>query len=112
MKDRLIKILLSEITKHSITKEVIEKELPNIPEGTLFIDATQFVDLIGRVDEELERDKKYLMPKTKFLYIEDGSVDLDYLESSLFETNPEIKVITYRQGSCPPILSEEKLNGR
>lgn len=37
---------------------------------------------------------------------EDGSVDVDELSNDLFITNPEIKVIVYRQGSNPPILSD------
>ena len=37
----------------------------------------------------------------KFLFIEDGSVDIDELEDLNFK-NPEIKIIIYRQGSARP----------
>ncbi len=111
MKDRIIKILLAEIARKSVTKEQLEKDFPNIPEDEKFISLDYFINLITDIDKGLESERKYLTPKTKFLYVEDGSIDLDQLESELFETNPEIKVISYRQGSRPPIL-EEKSNGK
>ena len=40
-----------------------------------------------------------------FLYVEDGSVDVDALEDSLGE---ETRIIIYRQGSKPPILEQPK----
>ena len=40
------------------------------------------------------------------LYVEDGSVDIDELESTL--TN-ETKIIVYRQGSNPPTLVQPQL---
>ena len=43
-------------------------------------------------------------PYKKFLFIEDGSIDSDSLELELVNTNPEIKIIFYRQGSRPPEL--------
>ena len=43
----------------------------------------------------------------KFLFVEDGSVDLDELES-LAITNPEIKVLVVRQGGRIPDLKEVK----
>lgn len=44
----------------------------------------------------------------KFLFIEDGSVDFDELKKELEKTNPEIKVIVYRQGSNMPQLVDIK----
>ena len=65
--------------------------------------------LLPFIDEE----KKYLTPKTKFLYVEDGSVDVDELASDLYMTNPEIKIVVYRQGSTIPVLSDKGVsNGR
>ncbi len=112
MKDRLVKILLAEIAKIGLTKEEIEKELPYIPENERFIPVNLLINLIGDTEKTVESEQRYLTPKTKFLYVEDGSVELDLLESSLFETNPEIKIVVYRQGSHPPILSEGKNNER
>lgn len=45
-------------------------------------------------------------PIKKFIFVEDGSVDTDELEETLAERNPEIKVIVYRQGACPPVLKD------
>lgn len=45
-------------------------------------------------------------PAKKFLFVEDGSVDTDALIESLKKTNPEIKVVVYRQGCCPPKLTD------
>ena len=43
----------------------------------------------------------------KFLFVEDGSVDLDELDS-LTITNPEIKVLVVRQGGRVPEIKEAK----
>lgn len=43
----------------------------------------------------------------KFLFVEDGSVDLDVLDS-LAVTNPEVKVLVVRQGGRVPELKEVK----
>lgn len=43
-----------------------------------------------------------LKPFKKILAIEDGSVDLDF--DSLYDHNPDILPIIYRQGSCKPEL--------
>ncbi len=40
------------------------------------------------------------------LYVEDGSVDLDELKSTL---TTETKIIVYRQGSTPPVLVQPLL---
>lgn len=40
------------------------------------------------------------------LYVEDGSVDLDELKSTL---TTETKIIVYRQGSTPPVLVQPQL---
>ena len=40
------------------------------------------------------------------IYVEDGSVDLDELESTL---TTETKIIVYRQGSTPPALVQPQL---
>lgn len=45
---------------------------------------------------------------TKYLFVEDGSVDLDALQQRLEITNPETYIVTYRQGSQKPCLVEVK----
>mgnify|MGYP003480288868 FL=1 len=47
--------------------------------------------------------KQKIKPYKKFLYIEDGSVDLNCLET-LRTVNPDIFIIIYRQGSMQPKL--------
>lgn len=44
------------------------------------------------------------MRYTSFMFIEDGSVDVESLIDDLNAHNPEIKVIVYRRGSNPPAL--------
>lgn len=60
------------------------------------------------------RNKKPLINKEKtiqkFMYIEDGSVDTDELIEELGRTNPEIRVIVYRQGSRLPYLVDVQSN--
>ena len=46
------------------------------------------------------------IPIKYFLFIEDGSVDLDKIEDDVKRRNPEIKVIIYRQGARTPELKE------
>lgn len=49
-----------------------------------------------------------LKPYEKFLFVEDGSVFTDELETSLMLNNPEIKLIVYRQGAPKPELVDIK----
>lgn len=42
----------------------------------------------------------------RFLFVEDGSVDFDNLQTRIKETNPEIALVLYRQGSAKPELME------
>lgn len=55
-------------------------------------------------DEDCEQKKPY----TKFLFVEDGSVDLDSLENDLRKKNPEIKIVVYRSGAHMPQLVDIK----
>ena len=55
-------------------------------------------------DEDCEKKKPY----TKFLFVEDGSVDTDSLEKDLRKRNPEIKIVVYRQGAAMPQLVDIK----
>ena len=54
------------------------------------------------------RNRKPKQTYTKFLFIEDGSVDTDSLEKDLRKKNPEIKVVVYRQGANAPQLVDIK----
>lgn len=54
------------------------------------------------------KNRKQKQPYTKFLFVEDGSVDTDSLEKDLKKHNPEIKIVVYRQGAVMPTLVEIK----
>lgn len=61
------------------------------------------IDMAARELEEYEKEKT---PVKKFIFVEDGTVDADELTEMLSATNPEIKVIVYRQGGREPSLVE------
>ena len=64
-------------------------------------------DMLELVEEEAEPEinkPEYSVPINKFLFIEDGSVDVDELAERLEATNPEILIVVYRQGSDRPQL--------
>ena len=52
--------------------------------------------------EEYKQAEQAKRPVEKFLFIEDGSADVEELKASLAVKNPEIFVVVYRQGSKPP----------
>ena len=54
------------------------------------------------------KNRKPKQPYTKFLFVEDGSVDTDSLEKDLRKRNPEIKIVVYRQGAAMPHLVDIK----
>lgn len=55
-----------------------------------------------------DKNRKPKQPYTKFLFVEDGSVDTDSLEKDLKKHNPEIKIVVYRQGAIMPQLVDIK----
>ena len=58
-------------------------------------------------NEHPEQGIRRIREIKKFLFIEDGSVDMDDLGKCL-AGNPEIAVVVYRQGSSPPQLVDIK----
>lgn len=65
---------------------------------------------IQATDETLEigkdilvRELKQKVPVKQFMFIEDGSVDLNTLKD-LERRNPGIKIVVFRQGSAWPVL--------
>ena len=122
MLDRFIKNLYETIIDNTIqAKDVnflVEEEEINerddlIPASWLKreIERIQFQLNVEKSESEMLKIKK--TPIKKFLYVEDGSVDTNELINELSITNPEIRVIVYRQGSRPPILLDvmEQPNG-
>lgn len=60
-----------------------------------------------RLNEMHQKEQEKLkQPIKKFMFVEDGSVDAKSLIFELSQTNPEIKVIVYRQGSNKPEILE------
>lgn len=54
------------------------------------------------------KNRKPKQPYTRFLFVEEGSVDTDSLEKDLRKRNPEIKIVVYRQGAQMPQLVDIK----
>ena len=73
------------------------------------IDTNETSYVISNIVDDIVNSIKNANFKTieKFLFVEDGSVDIDEL-GSLSITNPEIKVIVVRQGGRVPELKEVK----
>jgi len=69
------------------------------------IDPRDVEGVIAHYMYEIDNEPK---PVEKFIFVEDGSVDVDELIESLNMTNPEIKVVVYRQGARSPELVEVK----
>lgn len=67
-----------------------------------------YEDVRRELDKARYEVANTLRPVEKFIFVEDGSVDTDELEERLATSNPEIKVIVYRQGAKPPELVEVK----
>lgn len=106
MIDRFEKILFDQLNRIELTADIVKQDLDKgILQGSeRLITINSVLEIVNEISFRIADEKKYLTPKTKFLYVEDGSVDVDELSKELFMTNPEIKVIVYRQGSQPPIF--------
>ena len=61
-------------------------------------------------NEHTEQEIRLIPKIKKFLFVEDGSVDIDDLGKRL-AGNPEIAVVVYRQGSLPPQLVDVRNGG-
>ena len=48
------------------------------------------------------KKKKQERSKWKYLFVEDGSVDVDDLQKFFDEQNQKVKIVVYRQGSIKP----------
>ena len=111
MIDKFEKIFYSELNRIDLTADIVKQDFEKgIIQGCeRLITINKVLELVKEISFRLKEEKKYLTPKTKFLYVEDGSVDVDELSEELFATNPEIKVIVYRQGAHIPVLEVEEL---
>lgn len=114
-----IEEMLTNLSLMSANESILAKDLVDI-EGInqsdkKFIPLTEItrfiVDMrhIAREDEERAKsEEKFKTPIQKFLFIEDGSVEVAELEEKLSYSNPEIKVVVYRQGCNQPRLIDNK----
>lgn len=59
-------------------------------------------------NKDYGQEIRFIPKIEKFLFVEDGSVDIDDLGKRL-AGNPEIAVVVYRQGSLPPLLVDIKM---
>lgn len=73
--------------------------------GTLMVPVLEILKLQEKWAYKLQLEKE-CAPKTKILFVEDGSVDFDELSEELSLTNPEIKCVLYRQGGSIPRLED------
>ena len=71
----------------------------------MFVPLDQLIRLMNDAKYYIEHQPK---PYQKIMFVEDGSVDVDALVEELAETNPEIKIVVYRQGSNKPTLIDAK----
>ena len=70
-----------------------------------FVDKKPLEQLYNEIKKDIEYGKHLEQIRVdKFLFVEDGSVDVDELEDAL--EGQHIKVVVYRQGSTPPVLKD------
>lgn len=112
MKNKFIAELLKVLNNEKLTFEALEQAVKNecVPKEERVISISCLINMINEVDEHIKLEEKLSTPKTKFLYVEDGSVDVDELENTLCKHSPEIQIIVYRQGSHPPIFINKEEN--
>lgn len=112
MTDFIFKELLLSLDGLEVSKKNIVEQTECSNEE-LFIPKQTIAYMLSKIEQTVklkkERElelKKATTPVKKFLFIEDGSCDADELIDELYDKNPEIKVIVYRQGSRSPELKE------
>lgn len=95
-----LQAVMAEVGK---TKAQLEDET----DDARFVNVEKMGAVIRHIMESIETENLQNTPITKFLFIEDGSVDKDDLITSLANSNPEISVVVYRQGSARPVLIDK-----
>ena len=110
MIDKFEKILYDKLNMIELTASMVKQDLDKgiLRDSTRLIPIDKVLEIVNEISYRLEEERKFLTPKTKFLYVEDGSVDADALSDELYVTNPEIKVIVYRAGGAIPVLKEQQ----
>lgn len=107
--DRFLLNLYDAIINYDVSAKDIQYLINDgeFRENEKFISVERLKADIDRIKQAMLQQKeenKRNQPIKKFLYIEDGSVDIDQTILELERTNPEVKVIVYRQGANMPKL--------
>ena len=89
-----------EFIDHKLTAEELA-ELDKKPD----YDRTKCC-LNDEVPEQYDKAPEQPTPIKYFLFVEDGSIELNDIKNDIERCNPEIKVIVYRQGARVPELKE------
>ena len=88
--------LQSALLEIALPKESIMK----VGGNNQYVTLTQVNRVLKDLIKSLELDNIQSTPIKKFLFIEDGSIDVT-------DSNPEISVVVYRQGSARPVLIDK-----
>ena len=80
---------------------LVERSLVRAADENGLVSVDQIRTIVSNYMYDVDNEPR---PVEKFMFVEDGSVDADELTESLNLTNPEIKVIVYRQGGRTPEL--------
>ena len=97
-----------DIEQLEICKKILLRAVGNVDEvyfkrdAKVIVSVDQMNDILQHVGLTICTSNEN-KPVKKFLFVEDGSIDLDLVEV-LGARNPEIKVVVYRQGSSRPQL--------
>ena len=80
----------------------------NLMDATIISDDNDIDHIAEEVaDTLIENNYRKINDNYKqFLFVEDGSVDIETLADELAEKNPAIKIVVYRQGSRIPELKD------
>lgn len=89
-------------------KTAINNNSSNLMGATIISDDNGIDHIAEEVaDTLIENNYRKINDNYKqFLFVEDGSVDIETLADELAEKNPAIKIVVYRQGSRIPELKD------
>lgn len=106
--DEFVKILYDQLNRIELTAGMVKQDLDKgiIQDSERLIPINKVLEIVNGISIRLEYERRDFTPKTKFLCVEDGSVDVDELSETLYTTNPEIKVVVYRAGGAIPVIKE------
>ena len=107
--DRFLLNLYDAIINYDVSAKDIQYLINDgeFRENEKFISVERLKADIDRIKYSMLQQKeenKRSQPIKKFMFIEEGSVNIDETILELEKTNPEIKIIEYKQGSNMPKL--------